>query len=456
MSEKEMFAMGFKKDFIWGAATASYQVEGAAFEDGRGLSIWDTYSHTEGKVYRGQNGDTASDQYHRLEEDLDLMASLGLKAYRFSVSWSRIIPDGTGSVNPKGIDYYNSLINGLIKRGIKPCMTLYHWDLPYALHLKGGWLNDDMPVWFADYARVIKESFGDRVHDFITFNEPQAFVGCGYFQGVHAPGYRLPKPELMRIGHNILKAHGMAVTELRKGEKCRIGFTAATQPAIPCSDSKADKDAAREGYFFSDHEAFTFSDSFWLDPVFLGKYPDWVYRYEAINKPVITDDDLNLINQPIDYVGMNIYSGKYIRAAENGREIITLPDGCPRTAIGWDITPEALYWGPYFYNERYKVPVVITENGLSCHDRISMDGRVHDPDREDYLHRYLKALRDAASDGVDIDGYYEWSLLDNFEWAEGYKERFGMIYVDYATKERTVKDSAYGYKRVIETNGEEL
>ena len=445
--------MGFKKDFVWGAASASYQVEGAAFEDGKGLNIWDTFSHTKGKIYDNHNGDSACDQYHRLEEDLDIMTELGLQSYRFSVSWSRILPNGIGEVNQKGIDFYNRLIDGLIKRNIKPCMTLYHWDLPYALHLKGGWLNDCSPKWFGEYAAVIKKYFGDRVHDFITFNEPQVFVGCGYFEGVHAPGYQLAKAELLRIGHNVLKAHGTAVKELRKGEECRIGITGASCPAIPVSESAEDIKAAEKCYYESDHDAFAFSDAFWFDPVFLGKYPDWVYRFDEINKPVITDEDMELISQPLDFLGLNIYNGKYV-SAKNG--VSGNPQGFPRTAIGWPITPEALYWGPRFMFERYGKPIIITENGMSCHDAVSLDGKVHDPNRIDYFARYLREYKRAADDGVPLNGYYVWSLTDNFEWGHGYNQRFGITFVDYNTQKRIIKDSGMFIKSVIESNGEDL
>ena len=445
--------MGFKKDFIWGAASASYQVEGAAFEDGKGLNIWDVFSHEKGKIFDNHNGDTACDQYHRLEEDLNIMSELGLQSYRFSVSWARILPNGTGEVNDKGIEFYNKLINGLIKRGIQPCMTLYHWDLPYALHLKGGWLNDSSPEWFGEYASVIKKYFGDRVHDFITFNEPQVFVGCGYFEGVHAPGYKLSKPELLRIGHNILKAHGTAVKELRNGEKCRIGITGASCPAIPVSESHEDIEAAERCYYESNYDAFAFSDAYWLDPVFKGKYPDWVYGFDEINKPIITDEDLKLISQPIDFLGLNIYNGKYV-SAEKG--ILPNPQGCPRTAIGWPVTPEALYWGPKFMFERYGKPIIITENGMACHDAVSLDEKVHDENRIDYFRRYLLEYKRAADDGIELNGYYVWSLTDNFEWGHGYNQRFGLTYIDYGTQKRIIKDSGMFIKDVIKCNGENL
>ncbi len=445
--------MGFSKNFLWGVATASYQIEGASFEDGKGLNIWDVFSHEDGKIYENHNGDEACDHYHRLEEDLDLLVKLGVKSYRFSVSWSRIMPEGTGQINEKGIAFYEKLINGLKERGITPCMTLYHWDLPYALHLKGGWLNDSSPIWFSEYAKVIKKYFGKDVSYFITFNEPQVFVGCGYLSGNHAPGYHLSKPEIIRIAHNVLKAHGLAVIELRKGEPCKIGFTGASCPCIPASDSKEDVLAAYNQYFSSSSDEFVFSDAFWFDPVLTGKYPTWVTNMDEINMPVITNQDMELIKQPIDFIGLNIYNGKDI-SAENG--VLKKKQGIPRTAIGWPITPKALYWGPKFFSQRYHKPIMITENGMSCHDSISLDGAVHDQNRIDYMYRYLLELRKAADDGVDIQGYYAWSLLDNFEWANGYNDRFGITYIDYETKQRVIKDSGYFYKQIIETNGNQL
>lgn len=445
--------MSFRKDFIWGAATAAYQIEGAAYTDGKGLNIWDTFSHEQGKIYDGHTGDIACDHYHKLDEDLDFMKSLGLQSYRFSVSWARILPNGVGEVNEPGIAFYNRLIDGLLARGIEPCMTLYHWDLPYALHLQGGWLNDSSSDWFAEYAALIKERFGDRVTRFITFNEPQVFVGCGYMNGTHAPGYKLSKPELLRIGHNVLKSHGKAVLALRKGPACLIGFTGASCPCIPETSTKENIDAARATYFASEHDGFVFSDAYWFDPVITGKYPDWVMNFKAPNAPTITEEDMALIHQKIDFIGLNIYNGKYINKAGL---CIQNQQGIARTSIGWPVTPEALYWGPYFMYERYHSPIMITENGMACHDWVSLDGKVHDENRTDYLHRYLLEFKKAADDGVDAIGYYVWSLMDNYEWGEGYKERFGIIYNDYQTQERTIKDSGYWYKHTIATNGEEL
>jgi len=445
--------MGFKKDFIWGAATAAYQIEGAAFDDSKGLSIWDVFSHTKGKMYLEHNGDISCDHYNRLENDLEIMSRLGLKSYRFSISWPRLLPNGTGEVNEKGMDFYNRLIDGLLKRGIAPCATLFHWDLPYALHLKGGWLNDESPEWFAEYASLVKQRFGDRVHDFITFNEPQAFVGNGYLKGTHAPGLKLNRAELLRIVHNILKAHGMAVMALRNGENCRVGLTGASFVRMPHSCSADDIEAARQDYFSSDFDDFVNYDAVWFDPALKGIYPSWVYEYNGVGKPLIKDSDMKIINQPIDFIGLNIYTGVYV-SAEHGQ--LSEVKGAPRTAMYWNVTPEALYWGPRYYWERYGKPIMITENGMSSDDWAAIDGKVHDEARIDYMRRYLLNLKKAADDGVDIDGYYAWSLIDNLEWADGYKERFGLVYNDYETQQRTIKESGYFYRKVIESNGENL
>lgn len=447
--------MGFRSDFVWGAATASYQIEGAFAEDGKGENIWDVFTHTEGKIKDNSTGDTACDHYHRFRADVKLMKELGLKAYRFSVSWSRIIPDGTGKINQAGIDFYNELINELISQGIEPYMTLYHWDLPYQIHLKGGWLNDNISDWFGNFAKVVAESFGDRVKNYITFNEPQVFTGCGYMQGVHAPGYKLAERELIHIGVNIHKAHGKAVTELRKVDGANIGFTIATQP--PCPIEEKDTESARNSYFWTGRKHFVFAESFWLDPIVLGKYPENILSECADILPDISEEDMRSISQPIDFIGLNIYTGRVVRAdGDRGCETVQPCDGAAINLLDWVTVPESLYWGPKFIGERYKLPVYITENGFSAHDSVSLDGKVHDPNRQDFLNRYLLELRRAAEDGADIRGYFQWSLMDNFEWAYGYGPRFGMIFVDYNTGERIPKDSALWYRSVIESNGDTL
>ena len=448
--------MSFRKDFIWGVATAAYQIEGAFDEDGRGRSIWDEFTHTEGKIYDNSTGDIACDHYHRYKEDVRLMAELGIKAYRFSISWSRIFLDGTGAVNRRGIDFYNDLINELLRYGIEPYVTLYHWDLPYTLHLKGGWLSDDISDCFELYTTIVAESFGDRVKNFITFNEAPVFTGCGYSQGCHAPGYSLSDKELLRICHNVHKAHGKAVRALRKNVRdVKIGFTMATTTSVPMSDK--DIETARNSYFSCGKGHFLFSECFWMDPIVFGKYPDELMKAYGDILPEISDEDMKLISAPIDFIGLNIYSGNLIKTGEKGlAERVHCPAGHPRTAIGWNVIPSSIYWRTKFYYDRYRLPIYITENGMSAHDCISLDGKVHDPNRIDFLNRYLLELRRAAEEGTDIRGYFQWSLIDNFEWAKGYSERFGLIYADYPTQKRIVKDSGYWYKTVIENNGENL
>ncbi len=441
--------MAFSKNFVWGAATASYQIEGAYKEDGKGLSIWDTFTHQKGKILYDSNGDVACDHYHLYKEDVKLMSELRLKAYRFSISWSRIFPEGTGKVCQKGIDFYNNLINELLKYNITPYITLYHWDLPYELYLRGGWLNKESSDWFEEYTKVIAENFGDRVKNFITFNEPSVFVGCGCMIGQHAPGVMYGTRELLMMGHNILLSHGKAVRVLReKVEHANIGITLATQPRIPVT--KKDEKNAYNNYFYDGLEGFVWSVNYWLDPIVFGKYGEGLKKQAGEYFPKVTRDDLLTINQKIDFVGLNIYEAKY--EGENYKR----PDGTAHTELAWDVYPDALKWGVKLNYQRYKLPIYITENGLSCHDWVSLDGKVHDPNRIDFLHRYLKGLKEASEEGVDVRGYFQWSLMDNFEWAAGYNPRFGMVYCDYETLKRIPKDSAYWYKSVIESNGENL
>lgn len=440
--------MSFRKDFIWGAATASYQIEGAWNEDGKGSNIWDEFTHIPGKIDNGATGDSACDHYHRYKEDVQLMKQAGLKAYRFSISWSRILPEGTGKVNEKGIAFYNNLIDELIKNDITPFVTLYHWDLPYALYLKGGWLNPESAQWFEEYATLIGKSFGDRVKNFITFNEPSVFLGCGYSLGDHAPGLKLGTKDLLRIGHNILLSHGKAVKALRAAvQNANIGITLATQPKIPVT--KQDEQAAYDSYFGIGLGGFWWSVNYWLDPIVTGKYPQSLLDQAGDLFPAVTKEDMALISQKIDFMGLNIYEAQY--QGEYKR-----PDGTAHTELSWDVYPDALKWGVILNYKRYKLPIYITENGLSTHDWISLDGKVHDPNRIDFLHRYLSGLKAGAEAGADVRGYFQWSFMDNFEWAKGYNPRFGIVYVDYTTKERTLKDSAFWYKSVIESNGENL
>jgi len=451
--------MGFREDFIWGAATASYQIEGAACEDGKGESVWDRFSHEPGKIFGGHTGDTACDHYHRFREDVALLAELGIKNYRFSISWPRIFPEGTGQVNEKGIDFYNRLIDALLEKDIRPFVTLFHWDFPSALQARGGWENPDSPKWFAEYASLCARRFGDRVKDFLPFNEPQAFVGAGYSGGVHAPGLRLPLSSTVPITHNVFKSHGLAVKALREqAQGCRVGFGSCGDSCIPASENQSDIEAARKAYFTAENGDWLSNIAWWCDPPMLGRYPEGAVSDLGKYLPAGWEKDLETIHQSVDYYCMNIYTGRLIRAAENhrGYETVPYPPGTPRMAIGWYVAPDALYWGPRFLYERYRTPFIITENGMSCHDAVSLDGKVHDPNRQDTLQRCLRAYRRSIEDGVDGRGYFQWSFLDNFEWALGYSERFGMVYVDYGTQKRTVKDSALWYKQVMKCNGANL
>lgn len=453
--------MGFRDGFVWGVATASYQVEGAAFADGKGRSIWDDYSHTPGNVYGGHTGDIACDHYHRFREDVALMKTLGVRHYRFSLSWPRLLPEGTGAVNEAGVRFYDALIDALLENGIRPLITLYHWDLPSALQHRGGWRNPESPAWFEEYAALAARRFGDRVQDFFTFNEPQCVVGLGSIQGAMAPGLKLPLSDTIPMSHHIHLAHGRAVSRLRElAPGARIGFVGCGVVSIPQSDSPADREAARTDYFglpTADPLAWAFGTAWWADPLLLGQYPADGLTHYGQYLPRGFEQALPLISQKLDYYAQNLYEGRLVAAdGQGGVTQVPWPAGQPRTANDWPVSPDALYWGPRFLWERYQVPIFITENGMSGHDWVSLDGQVHDSARQDYLHRYLRALRRAAQEGVQVYGYLAWSFLDNFEWSNGYRDRFGLVHVDYATQARTVKDSALWYRSVMETNGAAL
>lgn len=448
--------MAFKKDFVWGTATSAYQIEGAAFEDGKGTSIWDVFSHQPGKIADGRNGDIACDHYHRVEEDVKLMARLGIKGYRFSVSWPRILPSGTGKANEKGLDFYERLTDLLLEHRIEPFVTLYHWDLPYALHLRGGWLNPDSPRWFADYAFTVAKKLRGKAKHYITFNEPQVFLGCAYVQGVHAPGILMERKECLQMAHHVLLAHGRAVQALRAADPAaKIGYAPTSDAAIPASADREDLSAARELYYSTPGgNDWVWSTCWWSDPVLLGSYPEDGLRALAADLPDTGGEDMKIISQPIDFNGQNIYRGYYVRRGENGKPTRKEhPAGSPRTAMDWLVTPDCLYWAAKMLYERYQIPIYITENGMSGTDWVSLDGKVHDPARIDYLHRHLLGLQRAADEGVDIQGYFQWSLMDNFEWGQGYTKRFGLIYVDYETQQRIPKDSFQWYREIIARNG---
>jgi len=451
--------LAFPTNFIWGGATASYQVEGAASEDGRGLSVWDEFCRQPGKVWSGHSGDNACDHYHRYPEDVALMKEVGLKGYRLSVSWSRVLPTGRGKVNPKGLEFYDRLIDALLAANITPFITLFHWDYPYDLYCQGGWLNSDSSNWFADYVSVVVKKLSDRVSHWMTLNEPQVFLDLGHHNGTHAPGLKLGMSEVLRATHHALLAHGKGVQAIRAASKTQsqVGYAPVGSVFTPASSEPADTEMAYRVTFSVHSKDNLWNNTWFSDPIFFKEYPaDGLDAYGE-NVPEIHSEDMDIIGQPLDFYAFNNYQSRKVRAgAGGGPEFVPLPDGYPVTAFTWPVTPEGLYWGPKFFWERYKKPIYITENGMANLDWVSLDGQVHDPQRIDFTNRYLLALRKAIQDGVDVKGYFHWSIIDNFEWAEGYKLRFGMIYVDYPTQKRILKDSALWYKEVIASNGVSL
>ena len=455
--------MDFPEGFLWGAATASYQIEGAAKEDGRGTSIWDTFSHTPGKVLHGDTGDIACDHYHRLDEDLDLMSEIGLQAYRFSVAWPRIQPEGRGPANEKGLDFYRRLVEGLRERDIEPMLTLYHWDLPQALEDEGGWTSRETSERFAEYAGIVYEAFGDSVGFWITLNEPWVSSWLGHAYGVHAPGHTDPAKALS-AAHHLLLGHGLAMRVMRSAGPAenRLGITMNLHPAIPARDREADAEAARR----VDGQA----NRLYLDPVFRGEYPEDLLSYygeRGVELPPVRDGDLETISEPVDFLGVNYYFRHHIREAPGEAETSgapqifsdlqargIVPHDAEKTAMGWPVEPEGLEQMLVRIKDEYAdLPIYVTENGRAVHDYVDPEGGVDDEERVSYLDAHFRAVREAMEQGVDLKGYMVWSFLDNFEWAEGYSKRFGLVFVDYGTQRRVPKSSARWYKEVIERNG---
>jgi beta-glucosidase len=453
--------VSFPERFLWGTATASYQIEGAANEDGRGTSIWDTFSHTPGNVYRGDTGDIACDHYHRLEEDLDLMADLGLKAYRFSVAWPRIQPDGSGPANQKGLDFYRRLVDGLRQRSIEPMLTLYHWDLPQALEERGGWTSRETSERLAEYAGIVYEALADLVGFWITLNEPWVSSWMGHAYGVHAPGHTDPAKALS-AAHHLLLGHGLALRAMRSAGPAenQIGITLNLHPALPARDREADAEAARR----VDGQA----NRLYLDPVFHGQYPEDLlshYRGRGVDPLPVRDGDLETISGPLDFLGVNYYFRHHIREAPGEAagpsEIFAdleargiVPHDAEKTAMGWPVEPEGLTQILVRIKDEYAdLPIYVTENGRAVYDYVDPEGEVKDEERISYLDAHFRAAHEAMQRGVDLRGYLVWSLLDNFEWALGYSKRFGLIFVDYGTGRRIPKASARWYTEVIENNG---
>ncbi|MEX1078235.1 MAG: GH1 family beta-glucosidase [Homoserinimonas sp.] len=458
----------FPQDFLFGVATAAYQIEGAAHEDGRRDSIWDAFSRVPGAVVNGDNGDVACDHYHRYPDDVTMMADLGIQTYRFSTSWARIRPDG-GPVNAKGLDFYSRLVDELLEKKIKPWLTLYHWDLPQALEEKGGWANRDTAFRFAEYAADVHHVLGDRVDAWTTLNEPWCSSFLSYTGGEHAPG-RQSVADGLAAGHHLLLAHGLATRQLRaRDDKLQLGITLNLTVPDPVDPTSAgDLDGARriDGQF----------NRFFLDPIFRGEYPtDLLADLDGLGLTEnIRPGDLDIIATPIDALGVNYYHGEALSseppaeaelstAAPSERPkrspfpaadgVYWHPRGLPVTAMGWEVQPEGLtrlltrihreYAGPA------DVALYVTENGAAYNDTVEADGSVHDAARTEFLRSHLSAIQDAIEQGTPVGGYFYWSLMDNFEWAWGYDKRFGLVRVDYETQERTLKDSAIEYRRII-------
>ncbi len=451
----------FPEKFMWGTCASAWQMEGRETDDGCGVMIWDTFAE-EGKVYEGHKPGQACDHMHLYPQDFALMKNLGIKYYRVSLNWARILPNGIGQVNPKGIELYRNMFQCLKDNGITLYLTMFHWEYPQALYDLGGWANPKSVEWFAEYARVLVENFGDLCENYITYNEPQCFVGLGHYRGEHAPGLTLSPKEVLQITHNVLMAHGAAVKTIRQYAKgpVNIGIAPTCGVAIPATDDPEDIEAARERYFDTPPmDNFTWNVAWYMDAILLGKYPEHIAkRFEEMGiMPNIQPGDMELISQPLDFMGQNVYNGYYIKRGADGKpEGVPYPNGLPKTAIQWPVTPECIYWSVKFLYERYHTPIILTENGESYLDLVSADGKVHDAGRIEFLERYLHQVEKAIDEGIDIRGYFVWTFLDNFEWALGYSERFGIIYVDYETKQRIVKDSALWYKKICESNGKAL
>ncbi len=441
----------FPKDFLWGAATSAYQIEGAWDEDGKGESIWDRFSHTPGKIIDGSTGDVACDHYHRWEQDLDLMRALGLQAYRFSISWPRILPDGRGQVNQKGLDFYDRLVDGLLARDIMPFVTLYHWDLPQRLQDEGGWPRRNTAEAFVEYVEVVSARLGDRVTHWITHNEPWVAAFLGYGMGVHAPGIQ-DFQQAVNAAHHLLLSHGWATEAIRSNSShAQVGITLNLNDVVPASPSALDYAAARE--------IDGFTNRWFLDPIWGRGYPPdvvaWFQRVHGVDLQGVQDGDMDVIATPIDFLGHNYYTRTVARdpAPENAPRTIDTTDS-EFTEMGWEVAPRSLFRMLIRLHVHYQIPhIYITENGAAFPDTISEDGDIRDTRRVAYLQAHLKAAHDAIQCGAPLRGYFVWSLMDNFEWSFGYTKRFGVVYVDFDTQERRLKQSGRWYRQVIAENG---
>jgi beta-glucosidase len=441
----------FPNGFVWGSATASYQVEGAVKDDGRGVSIWDVFSHTPGKIHDGQNGDVADDDYHRYKEDIDIMKDLGLKAARFSIAWPRIFPNGTGEVNQAGLDHYRMVVDDMLEQGIEPYCTLYHWDLPQALQEKGGWENPDTANAFADYAGYVASKLSDRIHQWMTMNEIRSFTQAGYGFNLHAPGLHVGRKRLAQLTHYAVWGHGLGVQAIRAhaNGSVRVGLAddaTATCPVL-----------ATPEHIAAAHTAFQEENAQFLNVIMTGRYTERYLGHLGTDAPHFTPEELKIISTPLDFVGLNVYTPVWVRgdsSQETGYRVVPNPSTYPHMDPPWiTVGPEALFWAPTLAHRSYNIDTLyITENGAAAQDYVAPDGHIWDTGRVMYLRNYLSQLHRAIQSGTPVKGYFLWSLLDNFEWADGYKSRFGITYVDFQTQKRIPKLSSSFYKAVIAAN----
>jgi len=441
----------FPEGFLWGAATSAYQIEGGWNADGKGPNVWDEFCRREGVIYGGHRGEVACDHYHKMPEDVALMSELGLQAYRFSISWSRVMPNGTGEVNEAGLRFYERLIDELREKRIRPIVTLFHWDFPLALQERGGWLNPDSAAWFKEYAGAVLKRLGAKVDDWITLNEPGIYVNLGHHEGMHAPGLKLSPAEILTIYKHTFLAHGEACRVIREhAPRARVSYAPHCVTGEPLDDAPENVSAARD---------YTFGESwpdrkFWqqrlyIDPICQGEWPEKLSEDLAPDWKLPTTEELKTIHQPLDYLCLNFYSAPLI---SKGPNVDADPAGMARTLFDWPIRERGLHYAVKYHHERTGLPIMISENGLSNMDWVSVDGKVHDPQRTDFLVRYLGQLHRSIQEGIPVLGYMHWSLLDNFEWADGFKQRFGLIHVDFQTGVRTIKESAKQYASWIKAN----
>lgn len=441
----------FPPDFVWGAATSAYQIEGSPLADGAGPSIWHVFCQRPGAIINGDTGEVACDHYRLFQQDVALMQELGLKAYRFSIAWSRIFPAGHGRLNPKGLAFYQRLVDALLAAGIEPFPTLYHWDLPAALEQRGGWVNRDVAGWFADYAQTLFRALNGKVRHWVTLNEPWVVADGGYLHGVHAPGHS-SLAETSWVSHNLLRAHAMAVQAFRAESREQIGLVVNIEPKYAASEGSEDLAAMERAHAYMNRQ--------YLDPLFLGAYPDEMAEIFGAKWPRFPEQDMKLLREPFDFLGVNYYTRSVNRADSAAKPVCAVPvrcEGAEYTEMGWEVFPQGLKTTLTWIKRRYgDIPLYITENGAAFADPPPDKGTLQDSRRIDYFRSHLRAAREAMGEGVDLRGFFAWSLLDNFEWSYGYSKRFGLVHVDMETGTRTPKASARFFSRVIQTDGKSL